>query len=240
MWSPIHISSFKTIFVYFSKEVFRLMSDGSLGWLLHSCCRGIRRVCVVAFGPETKNLVAWYQEREERITRRTKKWLGQARKCEVGVKPKTALRHNLNCEKPRGSWPVAHCGSVSAQRCWTREACTLPPAHPALSTLAQGTDAGHQPQARLEAKKGKEKHAEEFIWLDLNDSDKWWGARAFGALEVKNRYLILGCGGLIWSWQRAPRPLRRRLTMLGGWPGKGKLWCNPALCEWPHYQTGKV
>lgn len=54
MWSPIHISSFKTVFVCFNKEAFRLMSDGSLGWLLHSPYHRIRRVCVVAFGSETK------------------------------------------------------------------------------------------------------------------------------------------------------------------------------------------
>lgn len=54
MWSPIHISSFKTVSVCFNKEAFRLMSDGSLGWLLHSPYHKIRRVCVVAFGSETK------------------------------------------------------------------------------------------------------------------------------------------------------------------------------------------
>lgn len=173
MGSPIHISSFKTIFVCFSKEVFRLMSDGSLGWLLHSPCHGIRRVYVVAFGPETKNLVAWYQEKEETITRRTKKWLGQARKHEVGAKPEPALRHSSNGEKPWGSWPIAHHGSVGTQQCWTKEAYPLPPAHPAPSTVTQGRDARHQPQARREAKMGKEEHAGEFmgvfdwIWMTL-------------------------------------------------------------------------
>lgn len=53
---------------------------------------GIRGVCVVAFGLETKNFVAWYQGKEKRITRRMKKLLDQARKCEVGAKPKSALR----------------------------------------------------------------------------------------------------------------------------------------------------
>ena len=56
-----------------SKEVFRLMSDGSQGRLLHFLYYGIRRVCGVAFGPETKKLVAWYQEKGEKTTRRRKR-----------------------------------------------------------------------------------------------------------------------------------------------------------------------
>lgn len=80
---------------------------------------GIRRICVVAFGLETKNFVAWYQGKEETITWRTKKLLGQARKCEVGAKPKPALRHSLNCEKPWDTCP----GFVVSQVC--SRACTL-------------------------------------------------------------------------------------------------------------------
>lgn len=170
-WTPIHISSFKALFVCFSKEIFRWMSDRFLGWLLHSPCHGIRRVCVVAFGPETKNLVAWNQEKEERITSRRKKWLGQARKREVGAKPEPALRHNWDSEKPRDSWSGAHCGWVGVQQCWTREACALPPAPPAPSTLAQGSQNG-------------KRNMLEILWRYL--------------IEFEWRWQVMGCQGFHW------------------------------------------
>lgn len=145
MWSPIHISSFKTIFVCFSKEVFRLMSDRSLGCLLHSPCHGIRRVCVVVFGPETKTLVACYQEKEEKITRRRNDL----------TKPENVKLEPSQSQPWDTVWTVKSPGAavplltMCLWVCSTREACTLPLAPAAPSALARGSNTEIQPQARL-------------------------------------------------------------------------------------------
>lgn len=91
--------------------------------------------------------------------------------------------------------------------------------------------------------KWEKKHAgnfmEVFDWIRMTlTSDEVPGLSL--TFEVKSRYLVLGCGQLLQSWQRAGRPLRRQLTVLGGWAGKGKLWCNPARCEKQRYQIGKI
>lgn len=237
MQSPICISSFKTIFVCFSKEVFRLMSDRSLGWLLHSPCRGIRRVCVVDFGPETKKPCGMVSRKGGENNKEHEEMTWPSKKTWSWSQAKASPETQFELWKALGRFAccspwVDGCAAVLDQQNSYPPFSSPSPVHPCSG---QGHRASAPSQTGSQNGKRKtRRRMYEGIWLNLNDSHKWCGARALGAFEGKSRYLILGCGGLLWSWQRAAGPLRRRLTELGRWDDKRKHWCNPAFCERQH------
>jgi len=120
-------------------------------------------------------------------------------KEEAGAKPWSAPKHNLNCEKPWGSWPVVHRGLTSVQWCWTGKTSILPLAPSAPAVLAQDRGAGHQPQVRLEAKMGKGKHAGEFMGVFDRILMTLTSDGVPGLSVCLKEKAILGCGGLLWS-----------------------------------------
>lgn len=166
------------------QQVFRLMSDGSLGWLLHCHCYGIRRVCAVAFGCEAKSLVAWCQEKEERITRRQMKQLGQP--DDVTLEPSQRCDTTWAVKGPWAAGTLLTVGRGCAAGMSASSSSSQ-----TLAALIQGGDMGHWAQVNWELKwerKILQKiYGDIWVWM----TDKFCGIRTFVAFEGKSGYLVL-------------------------------------------------